>query len=554
MNLENYFKDKLVNSENSTKTSMGAGVAFESAQKFSKTLASWNPPLRSADIDIIPDKDLLDARSLDSYRNDGYVNGARKTVINNTVGTSYKLIATPAYKALGKDKEWARVFREEVESKFQLWAESPDNWVDKYRTNNFTQLLRQAVSSYFLTGEVLAIADWDNSSDRFMKTCISIIDPCRLKDPYNKIAYTKNNRGGIEFNDKGIPIYYNIRNYHPGDLYDMYGANINYTRIARKTSWGRFKVIHLFTADRPEQTRGVSAMVSVLKELKTMKKFRDIVLQNAVVQATYAAVLQTNLPTDMAHQALGAGLKDGSTWEQEMQTFLTQLAEYHSATGGVKIDGVQVPVLMPGEELKILAPTQGGPLGTEFEASLLMNIAAALGVSYESLSKDFKKSSYSSARAGMLEMYKNMQTIKTDIVNSLAKHVYALWLEEAITRGLIQSVTTDMPSFYEGLNKEAYISCDWIGPARGQIEELKEEQASALRINNGLTSRRREAAKQGIDFDQLLEELAEEKEELEKRGLTFGENSNMMNSVQGKAEESDARQPDSTEEDDSNDQ
>ena len=48
-----------------------------------------------------------------------------------------------------------------------------------------------------------------------------------------------------------------------------------------------------------------------------------------------------------------------------------------------------------------MATGKGGPLGQEFEQSLLRYIAAALGVSYEQLSKDYSQTNYSSARAAM---------------------------------------------------------------------------------------------------------------------------------------------------------
>ena len=46
-----------------------------------------------------------------------------------------------------------------------------------------------------------------------------------------------------------------------------------------------------------------------------------------------------------------------------------------------------------------------------------------------------------------------------------------------------------MPSFYEGINAEAYCACSWIGAGTGYIDPLKEMQADVLGISNGLMTK-----------------------------------------------------------------
>ncbi len=61
-------------------------------------------------------------------------------------------------------------------------------------------------------------------------------------------------------------------------------------------------MLHIFEQQRPDQTRGVAAMVSALKEMRITKQFRDVTLQNAVVNATYAASIESDLPSDIQVQ------------------------------------------------------------------------------------------------------------------------------------------------------------------------------------------------------------------------------------------------------------
>ena len=67
------------------------GGAYDGAARFDKQLAGWTPPLNSADLDILPDKELLDARTRDSMRNDAYIQGGATIHKDGIVGSLYFL-------------------------------------------------------------------------------------------------------------------------------------------------------------------------------------------------------------------------------------------------------------------------------------------------------------------------------------------------------------------------------------------------------------------------------------------------------------------------------
>ncbi|MGV2480413.1 UNVERIFIED_CONTAM: phage portal protein, partial [Salmonella enterica subsp. enterica serovar Weltevreden] len=102
---------------------------------------------------------------------------------------------------------------------------------------------------------------------------------------------------------------------------------------------------------------------------------------------------------------------------------------------------------------------------------------------------------------------KYMQSRKKLITDRFATLVYMLWLEEEINRP-----DSDLPMpkgaahFYEGVNREAYVKCEWIGASRGQIDELKETQAAVLRIASGLSTYEKELAKLGEDYREVFEQ------------------------------------------------
>lgn len=523
------------------------GDPYEGASRQSRDMAMWRPSNRPADKDIIPNKRLADARVRDTLRNDAFVRNGQLLHQDNIVGGLFLLNSKPQTKILlGKEDEaWEREFQEEVEAKFTLWAESISAWPDASRRHTFSSLVRLAVGTFLATGEVLAAVEWsrDESEIRPMNTSIRMIDLDRLSTPslnFNDPYII----GGVEVNKRHIPVAYHIRKAHP-DAYYM-GEAYEWERIVAKKPWGRPQVIHLFDQVRANQTRGMADFTVALKEARMTKTFRETVLQNAVVNATYAASIESDLDTEAIFTRLGGGNlgKDASKEYEQMISgymggYLGAVAKYLGASNQFQMGGVKIPHLPPGSKLNLQPAAKGGPLGTDLEKSLLRHIAAALGVSYEQLSKDFSDTNYSSARAAMTETWKRMVALKSLIADRFATTIYRLWLEEALNSNLItalpRKLARDTAWLYAPFAMEAVTSCEWIGASRGQIDELKETQAAVLRMKFGLSTMERESARLGTDWRQTIKQMAREKQALEDADFQHPAtaNDNMMNAATG---------------------
>lgn len=512
------------------------GGAHEGASRFDQ-LALWAPSLRTADDEIIPEKPILDARARDMLRNDGYVAGGATLHKDNIVGAQFLLNAKPKTKVLfGRDDDaWEREFQEEVETKFGLYAEGQDNWADAKRTKSLTEIVRLAVGAYTAGGEVLASAEWMPDDGRPFRSACMMIDTDRLSDPHFGYG-APNIRGGVEVDRRGAPIAYHIRQAHPADWRNA--ASYQWRRVmAYKPGWGRQMILHVFEENRPEQSRGISSMVTALMEMKMTKGFRKVELQRAVVAATYAASIESDMPSAAEiYTRMGADLPDGSNaalaW---MNDYLSAINEYSGGAKNLLIDGAKIPVFMPGTHLKLQNPGNGGPMGDKFEQSLLRYIAAALGVSYEQLSRDYTQTNYSSARAAMGETWKFMVSRKKLVADKVASFIYRLWLEEAINYGALETLKRrNIPNWYEGQNRDAYSACEWIGAGQGLIDPVKETQAHVLQLANGLTTRERVMARiNGADWRADFRQLAREKEEAERFGLSFPGSQDTVNALSG---------------------
>lgn len=494
---------------------MGGGL--EGAERMSRETARWNPSMRSPDQVINFAKPTADARGRDMVQNDGYAMGAVTTHRDSIVGASYRLNAQPNWRVLGASPEWAEEFQQVVEARFNLIAESEACYLDASGMNTFTGLIRLAVGGFVMTGEVLATAEWLRSSVRPLRTAIQMVSPDRLSNP-NGVSDDRFLRRGIRKDAFGRPVSYYIRKGYPTEHYDE--KSYTWAEVPAGKPWGRKQVIHIIEQLLPDQSRGIADMVSVLKQMKMTKSFQEVTLQNAVVNASFAAAIESELPPEIVYQTLGG--MDNAGWINTIGQYMNALNDYIGNASNINIDGAKIPHLFPGTKLNMKPMGTPGGVGSDFEESLQRNIAAALGLSYEEFSRDYSKTSYSSARASMVNTWRFMQSRKKNVADRLATAIYALVLEEEINAGNIPLPAGKTSAhFYEPLLKDAYTSCTWIGAARGQIDELKETQAAILRIKSGLSTYEIEVSKLGLDFREVFEQRAREEGIIKAKGLAF---------------------------------
>ena len=514
--------DQDVSPERGIDVPMILGGGYEGADQFDRTLASWQPSTRSADGDILSAKRLADARALDSIRNDAYLRAGSQLHKDLIVGARFNLNAKPRIAVLGLDEMWAREFAEEVEAKFETWAESRENWPDAARRQTLTGLVRLAVAVYLYAGEVLATGEWKRDQGYYYRTAVQMVEPARLSNPGDRPMDFDKVRGGVRMNSYGAPMGYYIRRALPGAIFNA-TKSYNWSYIRARNNMGRPQVLHILDQDRPGQTRGISQLVSALKEMRMLKRFRDLTLQSAAIQASYAATIESELPTAQAFEAIGAGSGSAADAVVEYsQTFMSAVAEYMKSAKNIKIDGAKIPHLMPGTRLNLSPLGQPEGLGDAFEDSLVRYLAAALDVSAEEMSQNFADINYSGARAAMLSTQKHMRARKRVAAEGTAGFIYRLWFEEAVDMGQIETMqAASVPNMYDGLNMDAFTEAKWIGAGFGQVDEMKETQAACMRIAGGLSTYEQEIGRLGYDWRDVLRQVAREREMMKELDVEF---------------------------------
>jgi lambda family phage portal protein len=201
---------------------------------------------------------------------------------------------------------------------------------------------------------------------------------------------------------------------------------------------------------------------------------------------------------------------------------MTMLSAYLGGAENVQIDGAKIPHFFPGTKLNLKPMGTPGGVGSDFEASLIRKLAATLGVSYEELSRDIGRASYSGIKAAMTMTGRAMSARKRLVADRFANMVYQLWVEEEIAaKNLPLPAGRNRTDFYRdnGMAKAAYTRCAFVGSGRGQIDELKETQAAMLRVKSGLSTYEEECAKLGKDWREVFEQLARENAMIQSLGI-----------------------------------
>jgi lambda family phage portal protein len=469
-------------------------TSYAGASRIRKQLHNWLPSRATADADLLPDADMLIARSRDLNRNNGVAAGAFQSLQDNTVGTGLRLSCLPDYKALGRDIKWQEDWTRTVESLWRTWADNVH--CDAAGQQTFNSLTQLVFRSALENGEALCLPLWLPRPETPFATALQLVDSDRLSNPQFAPA-SLYLRGGIETDIYGRPIAYHIQKQMnwPGFFFGTYGiqgygvsAGLEWERIPAMTSFGRRRVLHVHVKERIDQTRGKPILAPVIEQFRMLDSYQRTELQSAIVNSIVAGVLETPMDPAGIAEMMGG----------DPNGYLQAKSEYR-----VQLEGGTVVPLYPGDKMTPFTPSRPSQQYAAFVESVLRQIGASMGLPYELVLKDFSKTNYSSARAALNEAWRFFLNRRTWLSTYWCAPIYRLWFEEAVNAGMIEA-----PNFYE--QAELYLRAKWIGPGRGQIDPTKEAEAAQIRMDTFTSTLEEECAEQGRDWEEVLEQRAVE--------------------------------------------
>lgn len=477
--------------------------------------AAWHPSLRSADGTVLRDRDRIVARSRDLVRNDGWAGGGVTTILDQTVGLTFRLSAKPDYRALSRldrrlDATWAAEFSDAAEAEWRLWSNDPLHYNDVARRMTIEQQFWLQLRHRVIDGDCIALLYW--MPDRIgpggarYAMAVRLVHPDRLSNPQGA-ADDRHLRGGVEIDGDDVPVAYHFRKGDQND-YWVDSQAMEWERVTREVA-GYLRVIHSFETLEIGQNRGVGVFAPVVNRLKMLIRYDGAELDAAIINAIFATFVTSPFDTEFVQ----GGLSEVS---DDLDGYQKQRVEFHDEAK-LMLGSARLAHLYPGEKLETVAAARPSGSFDAFSHAMLRNVAAQLGLSAEQLTKDWSKSNYSSARGALQDAWKTMTRRRRDFALSYATPIYAGFLWEAMEAGRLP-LPAGAPAFEDA--RAGYAAAKWIGPGRGWIDPVKEREGAVLGMESGLSTLEDEAAENGGgDWEENLDQRALEVAAFKARGL-----------------------------------
>jgi lambda family phage portal protein len=450
----------------------------------------------SADAELSSSLTRLRSASRQMVRDSAYAKRARTIVVNNVIGSGVGMQA----QVMTTRKVLAESVNASIE---EAWCE----WMcaENCHTGgalHFNDFERAAMAQVFEAGEVFVRKHYSSFGESRIPLALELIEAERvpLDIAMPGAPGGAEVRMGIERDTFGRAIAYWIRERHPGDINRGGGpATDRYERVPAE------HILHLRLVDRWPQTRGEPWLHTSARKLNDMDQYSGAEVQAARMSSYLFGTIESkdeggNLPTDE---------EDDGTQVMDIQPGLIQQ-------------------LNPGETLNFHNPNRPNVALDPFMRYMLREVAAGCGVSYESLSRDYSQSNYSSSRLALLDDRDLWRMLQQWWIRAFRKPLHKVWLRQAVYS---RAVAIDIDQYVLNASKfEAVLfkprGWSWIDPTK-EVEAYKEaikaglttltdviaQTADGRDIEDVITTRAREiemlkAADIAVDTDVAAEQEA----------------------------------------------
>lgn len=471
-------------------------------------LFAWNPELRDQKDDVA--HSYIDAarKAIDAIHNSGWIAGAIDQAAASTVGTGLRLAPRPDRKILGWSDDFAEEWANNVVRRWLIYSNNPFE-CDAEGRKTVSQMTIAWCRTYYAYGEGFAVLPLIKREGSINMSKVKLILPHRLLQDRDDLI---NMFQGVRRDAWGCPLGYRILN-------DDNTGNV--TNIAaRDPRDGRAQVVHAFDGG-PGQVRGITPLAPVLAAIRQYAQLGDATLMAALIQAIFAATIESDAPT--------ADLINALTDQNEQQTekgatpsdpLFMAMASWYRQT---KIDlshGGKIAHMFPGETLKFNRSEHPNENYEAFAKFLLREISRCLGMTFETFTGDYSGASYTSVRMAGSEIWPVILNRRANICARLPQAVYENWLQEEIQNGRIT-----VPGGYKNFLKlkSAICAAEWFGPAKPQADDLKTAKAHEIYKRMGIMSDEMICSDLGYDYEDVYEQRAREMKLRERFELPDGD-------------------------------
>jgi len=470
-----------MNAEN--KSWFDRALAFVGLQKRSSVFSGasgsrltldWVAPILSPDQECRGNLRLLRARGRELARNNPIARHFLNMLSSNVIGPN-----GIRYQSLVRNKsgDVDSATNKKIETAWNEWCEKGNCTVDGKLS--FRALQDLAIRTEAMDGEffVRKVRGFDNKWGFALQAIdADQVDHLFSRPPGNRSGEGNNEvRLGVEVDTWGKPVAYWVNPGHPSD----FGGSLLRERIPAD------QIVHLFDVYRPNQTRGLTWFHAVMMSLKMLNGYMEAEMVAARTGAAKMAVLECT---------------EASAYDQPNPDEPFRM----EANPGM------LEAIPPGYTLKPFTPDHPSNAFENFVKTNLRWVASGLGASYNALANDLVGVNYSSLRSGLLIERDHWKVLQRHFSEDFAAPIFLDWLKMSLLTGELKLDSRIAEKFHDG---------KWIPRGWQWVDPYKETQAAVLGIGAALQTREQTIADRGGDFEDVFEQLAEEKKIAEEFGI-----------------------------------
>lgn len=448
---------------------------------------SKRPKNQSADSELLGPSgaDAARAWARSFVRDNAYACGVVETIATAVIGCGINA-QSMVEDGEGRDLELINDARDRV---WNEWCEACDiNGELTFAEMQFLSL-REIVEAGEVLIRFVPVGLTQGGIPRPVPLALEMIDADRLALDRDTWAYRKTGNRvirGIEMDERGKPLAYWIYPEHPNSPY-----------IAKNREPDRIdasEILHLYRKDRVGQTRGVTWFAPVLNAIRDLGVYIDNELQASAVASCFTAVIKTEGSAGGLNPVSGEDTTD----------------DY--GNGLEFLEPGLVARLRPGESIEGVNPGRPNNAAEPWINLMVRNIGVGVGLGYEKVSRDYSRTTYSSARTAELEDRRRFKRFQKFVIAHLCQKVWDRFCEAASS---VNKLTNDgtFPLLSDLLDdRRALTPVSWQVPEWEWVDPQNEQAASVSAIQNNMSTLQRECAKLGINWRDVLRQRSKEKQ------------------------------------------
>jgi lambda family phage portal protein len=471
------------------------------AAQFNRLTSDWSALNTSADSEILTSLRLLRARSREMVRDNAHAKNAVRIVQNNVVGGGIGFQAQ-VVNARGK---LINDVNDQIEQAWEKWCGRKT--CHTAGLLGMPEILRLVMGQLVEAGEVLIRKVKKPFGGGKIPFALEVIEADRLMDQWQTAQAPNGNaiRMGVEIDEWGRPVAYWLHPTHPGDYQFRSFDPSKFLRVPAE------EITHLYIIERWPQTRGVPWFHAVLRRLNDMKGYAEAEIVAARAAANIVGFIKA--PEPLAPDGIEGGQR---VIDAEPGTFKQ---------------------LLPGEDFVGFNPSRPNAALEPFMRFMLREMAAGIGLSYESLSRDYSQSNYSSSRLALLDDRDLWRVLQGWLIRTFLVEIHAEWLDAAVLAGLV-----NVPDYYS--NPEKYRCGRWKPRGWSWVDPTREVNAYRMAVRAGFMTVSDVIAQTagGADAEDVFKTRRQELDLMEEHGLVFDTNPGAVDD-KGKAQTVDPADP-----------